>query len=84
MICESWKLHLSLAMGIDINAYDPVLDEIYRIRQEISAAYDHDPHKLFLAMVEQQKQRAREGQIYWGYNAAGELAPLPKEAICGA
>ena len=32
------------------------IDEIYRIRQEISAAYDHDPHKLFLAVVEQQKQ----------------------------
>lgn len=28
------------------------IDEIYRIRQEISAAYDHDPHKLFLAVVE--------------------------------
>ena len=48
-------------MGININAYNSVLEEIYRIRLEISAAYDHDPHKLFLAVVEQQKQRAREG-----------------------
>lgn len=70
-------------MGIEMNAYDPVLEEIYRIRQKISAEYDHDPHKYFLAMVEQQKQRAREGQVYWGYNAASELAPLPMEAICG-
>ena len=62
---------------------DTPIDEIYRIRQEISAAYDHDPHKLFIAVVEQQKQRAREGQVYWGYNDAGELAPLPMEAICG-
>ena len=61
MICESWKLHWSLDMGININAYNSVLEEIYRIRLEISAAYDHDPHKLFLAVVEQQKQRAREG-----------------------
>ena len=71
-------------MEIDMNAYDPVLEEIYRIRQKISAEYDHDPHKYFLAMVERQKQRAREGQVYLGYNAAGELAPLPMEAICGA
>lgn len=64
--------------------FETPIDEIYRIRQEISAAYDHDPHKLFLAVVEQQKQRAREGQVYWGYNADGELAPLPTEAICGS
>ena len=60
------------------------LPKTYGIRQEISAAYDHDPHKLFLAVVEQQKQCARKGQVYWGYNADGELAPLPMEAICGA
>ena len=71
-------------MTHDTITFETPIDEIYRIRQEISAAYDHDPHKLFLAVVEQQKQRAREGQVYWGYNAAGELAPLPMEAICGA
>ena len=59
------------------------IDEIYRIRQEISAQYDHDPHKLFVAMVEKQKERARQGQVFWGYNDAGELAPLPMEAVCG-
>ena len=64
--------------------FETPIDEIYRIRQEISATYDHDPHKLFLAVVEQQKQCARKGQVYWGYNADGELAPLPMEAICGA
>lgn len=57
------------------------IDEIYRIRQEISAQYDHDPDKLYRAMVAKQKERARQGQVYWGYNAAGELAPLPMEAI---
>ena len=59
------------------------IDEIYRIRQEISAQYDHDPHKLFVAMVAKQKERARQGQVFWGYNDAGELAPLPMEAVCG-
>ena len=39
-------------------------------------------------MPEEAKQKirrlAREGQVFWGCNAAGELAPLPKEAIPGA
>ena len=71
-------------MTHETTSLETPIDEIYRIRQEISAAYDHAPHKLFLAVVEQQKQCAREGQVYWGYNADGELAPLPMEAICGA
>ena len=57
------------------------IDEIYRIRQEISAQYDHDPYKLYCAVLEEQRERARQGQVYWGYNAAGELAPLPLEAV---
>lgn len=71
-------------MKNEMPAFDTPIDEIYWIRQQISAEYDHDPHKLFLAVIEQQKQRVREGQVYWGYNDAGELAPLPKEAILGA
>lgn len=59
------------------------IDEIYRIRQEISAQYDHDPYKLYCAVVQDQRERARQGQVFWGYNAAGELAPLSKEAVCG-
>ena len=57
------------------------IDEIYRIRQEISARYDHDPHKLFVAMIAKQKERARQGQVYWGYNADGVLPPLPAGSI---
>lgn len=68
----------------EIPTFDTPIDEIYWIRQQISAEYDHDPHKYFLAMVEEQKRLAREGQVFWGYNADGELAPLPMEAICGA
>lgn len=59
------------------------IDEIYRIRQEISAQYDHNPYKLYCAVVQEQRERARQGQVFWGYNAAGELAPLPMEAVCG-
>ena len=60
------------------------IDEVYRIRQEISAQYDHDPYKLYCAVVQEQRERARQGQVFWGYNDAGELAPLPTEAVCGA
>jgi len=59
------------------------IEEIYRIRREISAQYDHDPDKLYRAMVAKQRERARQGHVFWGYNAAGELAPLPMEAVCG-
>ena len=57
------------------------IDEIYRIRQEISAQYDHDPYKLYCAVLEDQRERARQGQVYWGYNADGVLAPLPAGSI---
>ena len=57
------------------------IDEIYRIRQEISAQYDHDPHKLYCAVLEDQRERARQGQVYWGYNAVGVLAPLPTGSV---
>ena len=70
-------------MTHETTSLETPIDEIYLIRQEISAAYDHDPHKLFLAVVEQQKQCARKGHVYWGYNADVALAPLPMEAICG-
>lgn len=53
------------------------MDEIYRIRQEISAQYDHNLYRLYCAVLNDQRARARQGQIYWGYNAAGELAPIP-------
>ena len=71
-------------MTNEMPTFETPIDEIYWIRQQISAQYDHDPHKYYLAMVEEQKRLAREGQVFWGYNADGELAPLPMEAICGA
>lgn len=41
-------------------------------REPVASWQATSRHKLFLAVMEQQKQRAREGQVYWGYNAAGE------------
>lgn len=55
------------------------IDEIYRIRQEISAQYGHDPEKLYFAMVSDQRKQATKGQVFWGYNADGILAPLRAE-----
>jgi hypothetical protein len=61
------------------------LDEIYRIRQEISAQYGHSPEKLYLAMVSDQREQARKGQVFWGYNADGVLVPLStKMELCHA
>lgn len=70
-------------MSFDDQECKNPIEEIHRIRQEISAAYGHDPEKLNHAVVEQQKQCVREGQVFWGYNEAGELAPLPKDSISG-
>ena len=61
--------------------YATPMDEIHAVRQKISAAYNHNPHLYFKAVVERQKERARQGRVYWGYNAAGELAPLPVEVM---
>ena len=58
------------------------IDEIYRIRQEISAQYGHDPEKLYFAMVSDQRKQATKGQVFWGYNADGILAPLHAEMVC--
>ena len=55
------------------------IDEIYRIRQEISTQYGHDPEKLYLAMVSDQRQQVSKGRLFWGYNAEGILAPLRAE-----
>lgn len=58
------------------------IEEIYRIRQEISAQYGHDPYKLYCAVLKEQCERARQGQIFWGYDDSGELVPLPTQTMC--
>ena len=58
------------------------IEEIYRIRHKVSAMFDHDPDNLHKAMVARQRELAREGLVFWGFNAAGELAPLSESASC--
>ena len=48
-------------MDDDIITIDPI-EEIYAIRQRISARYDHDPDRLFQAMVERQKIAVAQGR----------------------
>lgn len=41
---------------------DPVIDEIRRIRHEISAEFDHDPKKLYLYYKQLEEQLKSTGQ----------------------
>ena len=62
--------------------YESPIEEIYAVRQKISAKYNHNSQEYFRAIVEEQEKRAKQGQVYWGFNTSGELASLPLEAIC--
>ena len=49
---------------IDINAYDPVLEEVYAIRRNISEKYGHDTDRYFAAMLERHKDDEAKGIRY--------------------
>ena len=51
-------------MEIDMNAYDPVLEEIYAIRRKISERYGHDIHRYVAAMRELHKDDEAKGRKY--------------------
>ena len=51
-------------MEIDMNAYDPVLEEIYAIRRKISERYGHNVYRLAEAVVERQRMAAAKGRKY--------------------
>jgi len=51
-------------MEIDMNAYDPVLEEIYAIRRKISERYGHDIHRYVAAMRELHKDDEAKGIKY--------------------
>ena len=50
-------------MDDDIIIVDP-LEEIYAIRQKISARYGHDPDRFFQAMLEKHKDDEAKGFKY--------------------
>ena len=51
-------------MEIDMNAYDPVLEEIYAIRRKISERYGYDIHRYVAAMRELHKDDEATGIKY--------------------
>ena len=48
-------------MEIDMNAYDPVLEEIYAVRRKISERYGHNVYRLAEAVAE--RQRMAEAKV---------------------
>ena len=45
-------------MEIDMNAYDPILEEVYEIRRKISARYGHSIDRMFDALLAKRKEEA--------------------------
>ncbi|MGN0846011.1 MAG: hypothetical protein ACI4RA_01345 [Kiritimatiellia bacterium] len=63
-----------------VNCKDP-MEEVYAVRRKISERYGHNPDCYYQAMTERQNRSRAEGRVYWGYNEAGELAPLAVSAV---
>ena len=51
-------------MEIDMNAYDPVLEEIYAVRRKISERYGHNVYRLADAVAERQRMAEAKGCRY--------------------
>ena len=51
-------------MEIDMNAYDPVLEEIYAIRRKISERYGHNIHRYIEAMRAKQREEEAAGIVH--------------------
>ena len=49
---------------IDINAYDPVLEEVYAIRRKISEKYGHSIDRMFDAMLAKRKEEEAAGIVH--------------------
>ena len=47
-----------------MNAYDPVLEEIYAIRRKISEQYGHNVYRLAEAVAERQRMAGARGRKY--------------------
>ena len=51
-------------MKIDMNAYDPVLEEVYAVRRKISERYGHNVYMLAEAVAERQRMEEAKGRRY--------------------
>ena len=66
-------------MKIDMNAYDPILEEVYAVRRKISERYGHDVYKLAAAVAERQRMEEAKGRRYVRLPIA-RVAPAPAMA----
>ena len=51
-------------MKIDMNAYDPILEEVYEIRRKISARYGHSIDRMFDALLAKRKEEEAAGIVH--------------------
>ena len=51
-------------MEIDMNAYDPIMEEIYAIRRKISERYGHSIHRYIEAMRAKQREEEAAGIVH--------------------
>jgi len=51
-------------MEIDMNAYDPIMEEVYAIRRRISERYGHSVYRLAEAVAEHQRAAEAKGRKY--------------------
>lgn len=61
-------------MKIDMNAFDPILEEVYAIRRKISERYGHDIDRYFAAMLERHKNDEANG-IKYAHQPSARVAP---------
>ena len=51
-------------MEIDMNAYDPIVEEIYAIRRKISERYGHSIRRYIEAMRTKQREEEAAGIVH--------------------
>ena len=51
-------------MRIDMNAYDPILEEVYAIRRKISEKYGHSIDRMFDALLAKRKEEEATGIVH--------------------
>jgi len=51
-------------MEIDMNAYDPIMEEVYAVRRKISERSGHNVYRLAEAVAERQRAAETKGRRY--------------------
>lgn len=68
-------------MRIDMNAYDPILEEVYAIRRKISEKYGHSIDRMFDALLAKRKEEEATGIVHhFADLPIARTAPIPATA----